>query len=285
MDKAKESVKKFMSKSGHHDTTIHENVAPAVQHEEVQRHQHEETQAAIDREVHQDHYHTTEQPVLHSETLPEQHHHNLIPVEHKSYEHDDAEQVKARLADEQSKYRDEQRFVEGEHTHATADTIAGEHVHHHVHENIQPVVQKQTIEPHVVHTTVPIHEVHHNAAQHHSSSALDPVSMDDFKARGGTLGGREERHDHFEGEPRAFGGHLRDSGNTGTQATSGYSGETSGTGDRSYVGGASGASGMGDRSGYSGNEGYSGDTSKPGLMDKLNPNVDATGDGKAGFMK
>jgi len=216
MDKAKDSIKGFLGKSGQHDTTIHEKINPAVQHENITRKEHEEATTAVDREVHQDHYHTSEQPIHHQETLPEQHHHNVIPVEHKSYEHDNADEVQRRLGEEQARYRDEQTRVEGEKTHSAAPIVAGEHVHHHVHENIQPVIQKQTVEPHVVHTTVPVHEVHHNAAQHHSASSLPPVSIDDFKKQGGSLTGREERHDHFPGEPRSFGGHLRDEPNSQT---------------------------------------------------------------------
>jgi hypothetical protein len=61
----------------------------------------------------------------------------------------------------------------------------------------------ETIEPHVTHTTVPIHEVHHNAAQHHAASALPAVSMAEFKKQGGSLTGREERQDGFIGEPKS----------------------------------------------------------------------------------
>lgn len=59
-----------------------------------------------------------------------------------------------------------------------------------------------------MHTTVPIHEVHHNSAQHHSTSALPAVSMGDFQKQGGVLSGREERYDGFQGEPRSVGGAL-----------------------------------------------------------------------------
>ena len=76
-------------------------------------------------------------------------------------------------------------------------------------------MQKETIQPSVVHTTIPIHEVHHNEAKHHSASALPAVSMADFKKQGGSLTGREERYDGFEGEPRAVGSALGGSGLTG----------------------------------------------------------------------
>lgn len=80
----------------------------------------------------------------------------------------------------------------------------------------------ETIEPHVIHTTQPIHEVHHNSAQHHASTALPAVSMEEFKKQGGTLGGRETRHGEVDGcPPEDFGTHrdhghkARDSGVAG----------------------------------------------------------------------
>ena len=84
----------------------------------------------------------------------------------------------------------------------------------------------EVIEPHVVHTTVPIHEVHHNAAQHHSTSALPAVSMADFKKQGGVLTGREERYDGFEGEPRSVGGALGGSNTASSMGASGLEGRS-----------------------------------------------------------
>lgn len=56
MDQAKAAIKGLTSKAGHHDTTVHEHVAPAVQHEKVTPTRHEEAQTVVDREVHQDHH-------------------------------------------------------------------------------------------------------------------------------------------------------------------------------------------------------------------------------------
>jgi hypothetical protein len=47
MEAAKAAVKDFMAKSGHHDTTVHEKVAPAVTHETIERKEHENVQTAI----------------------------------------------------------------------------------------------------------------------------------------------------------------------------------------------------------------------------------------------
>ncbi|KAK6008310.1 hypothetical protein QM012_000213 [Aureobasidium pullulans] len=290
MDSAKAAVKEFMSKSGHHDTTVHEKVAPAVTHESHQLQQHEQIQTAIDKEVHQDHYHTSIQPIKDREVLPEQHHHNLAAVEHRSFEHGNDAQVKERLAAEAAQFRDQRTELDAVHSKSIAPTIGGEHIHHHVHETIQPVVNKETIEPHVVHTTVPIHEVHHNAAQHHTASALPAVSMADFKKQGGVLTGREERYDGFEGEPRTVGG-----AHTAATGLSGTGSHTTGTG---LTGTGAGRETLGERvredeaalkSGHhhstTGRESQiDSKTGKPSLMDKLNPKKDTDGDGKAGMM-
>ena len=87
--------------------------------------------------------------------------------------------------------------------------------------------------------------------------------MADFKKQGGSLTGREERYDGFEGEPRAVGGAL--GGSTSTTGTG-----TRGTG---Y-----------DNNSYDNYDNTTGTTGKkPGLMDRLNPRKDADGDGKAGI--
>ena len=52
---------------------------------------------------------------------------------------------------------------------------------------------------------MPVHEVHHKAPEHHAASALPAMSMTDFKKHGGSLGGREDRYDSFEGEPKPVG--------------------------------------------------------------------------------
>jgi hypothetical protein len=128
-------------------------------------------------------------------------------------------------------------------------------------------MNKQTIEPHVVHTTVPIHEVHHNAAQHHATSELPPVSMSEYKKQGGVLTGREERYDGFEGEPRSVGGASLGT-HTGVGSTTGTTGAHTARSDN-----------LGHEDKHSHKHG-----DKPSLGDKLNPKTDADRDGKAGIM-
>ena len=80
--------------------------------------------------------------------------------------------------------------------------------------------------------------------------------MTDFKSQGGSLTGREERYDGFEGEPKTVGGALG-SHHHGTGATDSGTGTATGTGTGQ----------------------------KASLLDKLNPRKDADGDGRAGIGK
>lgn len=199
---------------------------------------------------------------------------------------------------------------------------------------IQPVIQKETVQPSVVHTTIPVHEVHHNEAKHHTASALPAVTMDEFKSKGGSLAGREERVDSFGGEPRTVGSTLGGHGAKGSTSLTESDGKhhngvnghehngvnghhhngvdghhsNGATTDRNLTTGsgpgmtgnnvaAGGVGSTGTHSGtngtsHSGTTGTSGydDTNgnthkKASLMDKINPKVDANGDGVAGFMK
>ncbi|KAI5363336.1 hypothetical protein Slin15195_G107220 [Septoria linicola] len=205
MEQARQAVEAFMARNGRHDTTVHETVDPAVTHELVTKVEQRNVTRAVDREVHQDHYHTSVQPITHQEHREDQHHEETQPVDVQNFEHDDPAETAHRLAEADAEHHDTREEVVAERTTTELPTIEGLHIHHHVHERIQPVIQKQTYETHVYHVVVPIREIHHNAAQHHPSSPLPAVTLDQFKQSGGSLTGREERYDAFEGEPRSVG--------------------------------------------------------------------------------
>ncbi|KAI7954764.1 hypothetical protein MJO28_005164 [Puccinia striiformis f. sp. tritici] len=60
-----------------------------------------------------------------------------------------------------------------------------EHVHlHHV---VQPVIEKETHERHRIHTTIPIHHVTHEAPIIQQSINHEPLQMDEFLKRGGSV--------------------------------------------------------------------------------------------------
>lgn len=187
----------------------------------------------------------------------------------------------------------------------------------HVHETIQPVIQKEIIQPEVVHTTIPVHEVHHQSAQHHGTTTLPPVNIDEFKKQGGVLSGRQERRSQFEGcpegvhkdgecpvgsHPNHTSGHssgINSSGinsrdvnsrdvnsrdhTTGTSSTShhitGEGRDGSGRGLEGAVGGHNSSSGV------TGTHSTATDShKKPSLLDRLNPMKDSDHDGKKGMM-
>ena len=109
-------------------------MAPAVTQETVHKHRHEEATTAIDREVHQDHYHTSVQPVKDREVLPETHQHKVVPVEHREHRHGDEAAIQAKLEQERAQFQSVRQTGSTEHSHSVAPVVAGEHVHHHVHE-------------------------------------------------------------------------------------------------------------------------------------------------------
>lgn len=80
-----------------------------------------------------------------------------------------------------------------------------------VHETIQPVIEKETIAPTVVHTTVPIHERHHAAPEHHGTSVLPTKTMADFRSTGQSLTGSTGiiNQDQYEGCPRPYNAEMQ----------------------------------------------------------------------------
>lgn len=221
-------------------------------------------------------------------------------VEERNFKHGDDSHIRDRLASEKAQFKNTREVGDVQHSHSGGKEVVGEHIHHHVHENIQPVIQKETIQPSVVHTTIPVHEVHQNESKHHTASALPAMSMDDFKRQGGHLSGREERRDDFQGEPKSVGGTLGGhgaSGNTSLTESEGHNGHHSSTQNPLNNNTTNGhhndgitnsdSAPYGSAGHHSNGVGHDSTTThkKPSLMDKLNPKIDSNGDGKAGFMK
>jgi len=314
MDQAKAAINKLTGQHGHHTTEVHEHYKPAVTHEQVNKTQEHRDTTVVDNEVHQEHHHTSVLPVQHTETLPTQHTHTLGEAKHTTHHHGDHEGIHSKVKAEAAQFQDKRVDGGVEKSHSVQPSIAGEHHHHHVHETIQPVIQKQTIQPSVVHHTIPVHEVHHNEPKHYTASALPAVSLDEFKNQGGSLTGLADRVERFEGEPENIanaGSRHGTTGTTGTTGTSGLSGAgttsglndttrsttgTTGSGidsrvDRAGAGTTpTGVGATGTSSGLTHNDdlnhtGSHGSTGKPSLLQKLNPFTDADGDGKKGMMK
>jgi len=191
MGKTKKAAHNIMSKAGHHDTTVYEQVAPAVKHETVKPTRHEEVDTSIDKEIHQDHYHYTVQPVKDTKVLPEQHRHRVTGTQHRDFDHRNHKATQEASRAEAGKLHNQRVVTDTTQTQSHAPVVQSERFHHHVYKTVQPLIEKEVIQPEVVHTTVPVHEVHHLAASHHPTTNLPPVSMNEFKKQGGTLSGSE----------------------------------------------------------------------------------------------
>lgn len=266
----------------------------------------------------------------------------MAAVQQKEFDHSDREHTDHKLRDVASQFQNTREVHDTQVTQGSAPTVEGERVHHHVHETVQPVIHKETITPEVVHTTVPIHETHHAAAEHHGTSVLPAKHISEFTQSGGDLRGGRTSEGYYEGCPRPYDDSLKmkdgdSSFNSSHQGVggqglsgAGYSSGNTTSGphgsdtanrvdprvdsDRDGRAGIEGEGRRGDQ--YSSREGnqYSqmgsdsrsgghnvgqmgttnpeeygsstaGQHKKPSMMDKLNPKVDANGDGKAGFMK
>lgn len=120
----------------------------------------------------------------------EKHTHNAVPVQHKTYEHDKSENTRAMVDADAARYRDSSVKHDTSHTTSKAPVVAGEETHHHLHQHVQPVIQKETIAPEVVHTTVPIHETHHAQSVNHGTTTLPAKTLSEFQQEQGGSHGR-----------------------------------------------------------------------------------------------
>lgn len=111
-------------------------------------------------------------------------------MEHKTFHHGNERDLKDKLQRDAAQYQSSSLTHETTHSTAAMPVLTGERIYHHVHEHVQPIVQKETIVQEVIHTTVPIHETHHAEAVHHGTSTLPIKTLEEWKTDGGVLGGR-----------------------------------------------------------------------------------------------
>ncbi|CAH0056179.1 unnamed protein product [Clonostachys solani] len=247
MDKAKRVVSEFLHNDGNHKTTVDQNVRGAVTNEHILPEKHEHVTTAVDKDVHQEHHQTRIQPVKDKEVLPEKHSHNALPVEERTVQHGNPDELHRTLERDAAKFKDTSTTHDTRHSTTTNPTMAGERVHHHVHEHIQPVIEKETVQPHVVHTTAPVHEVHHAAPVHHETTTLPTKTLDEFTQGVGQSGLGAKGTNvlrEYEGCPQPHkdtpGAHRLIHGEGGVGASSGKYGENltdNGAGSKTLHGG------------------------------------------------
>ncbi|EME47043.1 hypothetical protein DOTSEDRAFT_41561 [Dothistroma septosporum NZE10] len=170
------------SGAGQKDTTIEQEVAPAVEHETVKKEHETREQTVIDRERHQHHYHTTVQPLKDREVEATEHVHEQAATQERVIDKDDeGDQIKARVDAREGAFSDKTVEAATKETKTDEGEVVGEQVHHHLHETIQPVIEKETIVPSVTHKTIPVHEVINEATKDHGVTKKEAISVDEFK--------------------------------------------------------------------------------------------------------
>lgn len=179
------------------DTTVDQEVAPAVEHEKVVKTHEDREQTVLEKERHKDHYHTTIQPLKDREVQDTEHEHVQQPTEYREINKDDGSGQQAAAA---ARSGFESTVEETQRNKVTDQgTVGGESVHHHLHETIQPVIEKETIVPSVTHVTKPVHEKIYEGSEDHGVTTETLISVDEFK---GKLSGESTQFkDQHEGKP------------------------------------------------------------------------------------
>ncbi|KAI1434156.1 hypothetical protein GGR50DRAFT_695436 [Xylaria sp. CBS 124048] len=155
--------------------------APAVEHETVRREHQQREQKVVEKERHQDHFKTTVQPLKEREVKPEHHVHEQAAVQTEHHDHD--RNAKHVVNNQQSKFKDERREADTATKVTQEPTLTSEHVHHHYHETVQPVIEKETVVPSITHKTIPVKEVHQDPSVDEGISTKPPVSREEFERR------------------------------------------------------------------------------------------------------
>ena len=179
-------VKEMLSSAKDHTTSVDSKVANEVTHETVRPVETEEINRKVHEEHEQHHHQHRIQPVTDKQVLPEQH--ENITTEAQHHRRGDgafSDQDQARLNAMHSGVQNEQVISETERSRVAGQTQTTGQVHHHIHETIQPVIERETIKPTVRHVTEQhVHHIQHDPVVH-DSTVEKPMSIDQFQTKHG----------------------------------------------------------------------------------------------------
>ncbi|SCZ98548.1 BZ3500_MvSof-1268-A1-R1_Chr3-1g05456 [Microbotryum saponariae] len=163
----------------------HKHLA-AVTHHTHQKHEVEEVERErhVDRHLHHVQHHV--QPVVDSKHESERHRENVVPTTkiHEKHVNTDADATQFAAL---NKHQDQYKEAAIDRVVVDRGEKVNEETHHHVHHVIQPVIERDTHEHHVIHTKVPIHHETHEAPIVHQSVEHQPMKLSDFVAGGGDI--------------------------------------------------------------------------------------------------
>ncbi|PWZ00070.1 hypothetical protein BCV70DRAFT_223338 [Testicularia cyperi] len=153
-----------------------------------QRHEVEEVTREKEhhRHIHHVQHHT--QPVLETEHAAEKVHAKVHPVTKVHETHASTDKDAALLTSVAGTHKDSYAEAPLHRQVVDKGELVKEHIHHHIHNVVQPIVEKDTHEYHRIQTVIPTHVVTHEAPIVHESTHHKPVSKADFLSNGGKLG-------------------------------------------------------------------------------------------------
>ncbi|KJX92998.1 hypothetical protein TI39_contig4463g00002 [Zymoseptoria brevis] len=184
--------------AGADDTTVTQDVNAAVEHETVRKEFETREHKEIEREIHQDHYHTTVQPLKAKEVEPEKHIHETAATEERQVNNDtEGDKVKAQVEAERSQFQNTSEEIREREVKVQEPTIEGQTVHHHLHETIQPIIEKERVEKEVKHVTKPVHEVVKEPTVDLGVTKAEAIPIEQFQ---GKLSGEHVKEVKHDGE-------------------------------------------------------------------------------------
>ncbi|BFZ54480.1 hypothetical protein PYCC9005_001517 [Savitreella phatthalungensis] len=189
LNKLTDGAKEFLGGNKHDTTQTREEVLPAVTQERQQKNVHEQTQVVEDREHHQVHHQQRVQPIADQRVENTVHKHNVLPVQQHEERHDISSGAQRALQEQQTAYKDSTTTLPTQHTTESLGAVGRDVTHHHVIEQTQPVIQRDVIQPEVIHTTAATHKVIHEAPIVHEATVEPTITLDQFKAKGGSIEG------------------------------------------------------------------------------------------------
>ena len=146
---------------------------------------------------------------------------------------------------------DHQKIAPTERSTVEGGTNTQHLTHHHIHESIQPVIQRETVQPSVIHTTKNVHEHITDRPIVHDQTVEPTLSINQFKDKVGHLTGGHStsHHEHMKPNVVPHGGEVGSGATgTGTSRTSDTGAGSRGTG--SGLTGETYSSGSGTGSGH-----------------------------------
>jgi len=163
-----------------------QHLAPVV-HQHHYRHEIEELLREREHHIHQHHIQHHVQPVLESEYLTEQIHSRVVPATTIREVHANTDKDAALMRAVAGTPKDTFSQAVTDRSVVDKGETVREIVHHHIHNIVQPIIEKDIHEYHRIRTTIPTTHITHEAPIVHESTAHQPIRKEDFVKGGGIL--------------------------------------------------------------------------------------------------